>query len=116
MSNELDKTLAIKHIQPKDIAALLDNNSKKIMDDDGWTGEWSVSAKDVLDLIFDLQKSNEHKKYYYLKEGEIVEEGDEVEMSASWKDPAKWVKTNCAGHEAPNPHFTAHRKYRRLKK
>ena len=29
-------------------------------------------------------------EYYYLKEGEIIQEGDEVEMSNSIHDPAKW--------------------------
>lgn len=54
--------------------------------------------------------------YYYLKKGEIVQEGDEVEMSAKYNDPAKWVKAsaNSIGTPAPDPQFIAHRVYRRL--
>lgn len=57
-------------------------------------------------------------EYYYLKKDEIVQKGDEVEISNSWKDPAKWVlATNSIGSPAPDPRFPAHRKYRRpLKK
>ena len=54
-------------------------------------------------------------KYYYLKEGEIVQDGDEVEMSNSIHDPEKWVEAaNTVGQPAPDPQFISHRKYRRL--
>lgn len=54
-------------------------------------------------------------KYYYLKKGEVIQEGDEVEVSNKWNDPAKWIKSkNCIGDKAPDPQFMAHRKYRRL--
>ena len=55
-------------------------------------------------------------EYYYLKKGEIVQQGDEVEMSAKWNDPPKWVKAseNSIGTPAPDPQFMAHRVYRRL--
>ena len=53
-------------------------------------------------------------KYYYLKKGEEIKEGDEVEMSANYNDPSKWVKANCIGQYAPDPKFISHRKYRRL--
>ena len=54
-------------------------------------------------------------KYYHLKKGEIVQEGDEVEMSNSWNDPPKWVKAvNSIGQPALDPQFPAHRKFRRL--
>jgi len=53
-------------------------------------------------------------KYYHLKEGEIIKEGDEVESSSSYSSPAKWVKVqNTIGRKAPNPNFISHRKYRR---
>lgn len=53
-------------------------------------------------------------EYYYLKHGEVVKDGDEVEMSNSWKDPAKWVRVVASvGETAPDPSFPAHRKYRR---
>lgn len=56
------------------------------------------------------------KKYYYLKKGEIVQEGDEVEMSANYNDQAKWVKASVhsIGTPAPDPLFMAHRVFRRL--
>jgi hypothetical protein len=55
-------------------------------------------------------------KYYYLKKGEIIQEGDEAEMSEKYSDPAKWVKSNehDIGTPAPDPQFMSHRKYRRL--
>ena len=54
-------------------------------------------------------------KYYYLKKGEIIQEGDEVEISSNWNDSAKWVDAkNTVGQKAPDPSFIAHRKYRRL--
>ena len=52
-------------------------------------------------------------EYYYLKKGDVIQEGDEVEMS-EWPDEPKWVKTNCVGQQAPDPQFPAHRVYRRL--
>lgn len=53
-------------------------------------------------------------KYYYLKEGDLIKEGDEVEMSEGVNAQAIWVKTKCAGQKAPSPLFISHRKYRRL--
>ena len=53
-------------------------------------------------------------KYYYLKKGEEIKEGDEVEMSAKYNDPPKWLKATCIGQDAPDPKYIAHRKYRRL--
>lgn len=54
------------------------------------------------------------KKYYILKKGEIIQEGDEVEISNKWNDPPKWVKAILIGSTAPDPQFIAHRKYRRI--
>ena len=51
--------------------------------------------------------------YYYLKEGEIIQEGDEVEMSSNFNDPPLWVPTKCVGQKAPDPAYISHRKYRR---
>ena len=54
-------------------------------------------------------------KYYHLKEGEIIQDGDEVEMSNTIHDPAKWVPAaNTVGQAAPDPAYPSHRKYRRL--
>ena len=54
--------------------------------------------------------------YYYLKKGEIVQDGDEVEMSAKYNDPPLWAKASVhsIGTPAPDPQFMAHRIYRRL--
>lgn len=54
------------------------------------------------------------EKYYYLKKGEIIKDGDEVEISNGFHSAPKWVKTNCIGQSAPDPQFESHRKYRRL--
>ena len=59
-------------------------------------------------------KEKKMENYYYLKKGEIVEEGDEVEVSSSLSSPAKWQKTKCVGWEAPDPQYPSHRTYRRL--
>ena len=63
-----------------------------------------------------MERYRSAKLYYYLKKGEIVQEGDEVEMSAKYNDPAKWVKASkhSIGTPAPDPQFMAHRVYRRL--
>lgn len=53
-------------------------------------------------------------KYYHLKKGEIIQEGDEVEISSNCNDPVKWVLAKSVGGAAPDPSFMAHRKYRRL--
>lgn len=54
-------------------------------------------------------------KYYYLKEGEIIQVGDEVEMPNNIHDPAKWIPaSNTIGQTAPDPAYPSHRKYRRL--
>lgn len=53
-------------------------------------------------------------KYYYLKKGEIVQPGDEVEMSAKYNDDTKWVSAvNSIGTPAPDPQYMAHRVFRR---
>lgn len=93
---------------------------------DGWqtqrfakkSRKWDVLAQRKMQLIQMIEDEGnaERDRYYYLKEGDIIKEGDEVEMSANYNDPAKWVKaTNCIGEKAPNPHYMAHRVYRRLK-
>jgi len=54
-------------------------------------------------------------EYYYLKEGEIIQEGDEAEASANWNDPARWIPVNehSIGRAAPDPSYMSHTKYRR---
>lgn len=43
--------------QPSEIEKLMKDklDARKIDDEFGWTGEWRLSAKDVLDIIIDLQ-------------------------------------------------------------
>lgn len=57
-----------------------------------------------------------NEKYYYLKKGEIIQDGDEVEMSNNYNDPAKWqpAAAHTIGTPAPDPQFMAHRTYRRI--
>jgi len=59
-------------------------------------------------------KSMENE-YYYLKKGEIIRPGDEVEVSAKYNDPPKWVPASeqTIGTPAPDPQYMAHRIYRR---
>jgi hypothetical protein len=43
--------------QPSEIEKVMKEKleARKIDDEFGWTGEWRLSAKDVLDVIIDLQ-------------------------------------------------------------
>lgn len=43
--------------QPSEIAKLMKEklDTRKLNDEFGWTGEWRLSAKNVLDIIIDLQ-------------------------------------------------------------
>lgn len=49
-------------------------------------------------------------KYRRLQEGEVIEPDDEIQ-----NDDGSWAPTRCAGGLAPNPNYTSHRVYRRLK-
>jgi hypothetical protein len=51
--------------------------------------------------------------YYYLKKGELIQEGDEVDVSNGWNDPAEWRLALSVGDTAPDPAYPAHRQYRR---
>ena len=51
--------------------------------------------------------------YRQLEKGEIIQPGDEVEVSNSIHDEAKWVPAKNIGQKAPDPTFPAHRIYRR---
>lgn len=65
-------------------------------------------------LVYLITPNNSVDEYYYLKHGDLIKDGDEVEMSNSFKDPEKWVKAVLSvGQTAPDPSFPAHRKYRR---
>lgn len=50
-------------------------------------------------------------KYRRLNEGEIIQPGDEVEVDK----PYGWKPATQVGEPAPNPSYTSHRIYRRLK-
>jgi len=54
------------------------------------------------------------ESYYYLKKGEIIQAGDEVEIGNGWHAPEKWVAAgHTVGTPAPDPRYPAHRTYRR---
>ena len=55
-------------------------------------------------------------KYYYLKKGDIIQEGDEIDnCNDPWRDEALWVEAkHCIGEPAPDPQYVSHRQYRRL--
>lgn len=50
-------------------------------------------------------------RYRKLKFGEIIQEGDECQVDK----PFGWKPANCIGQPAPDPAYTSHRVYRRLK-
>jgi hypothetical protein len=52
-------------------------------------------------------------KYYYLKKGDVVLIGDEVEITNQYSPQQTWQKTICAGTIAPDPRFMTNKKYRR---
>ena len=52
-------------------------------------------------------------EYRILQDGEIIQDGDEVDISQHLNEEPVWVKTTCAGQKAPNPLYPAHRVYRR---
>ena len=53
--------------------------------------------------------------YRSLREGELIEDEDEVEASNGFNDPPLWEKTTtgCVGTTVPDPKYPAHRQYRR---
>jgi len=54
------------------------------------------------------------EKYRFLKHGEMIREGDEVDACADpWRDNARWGPTKDVGQLAPDPKYPAHRIYRR---
>ncbi len=59
MKEDIAKTFKAEQsadvLQPSDIEACLNITDKKIFDELGWTGEYHLSAKDILDLLIDKQ-------------------------------------------------------------
>ena len=55
-------------------------------------------------------KKTDWENYRMLEKGEVIRETDECLY-----DNKGWRRTNCAGSIAPDPLFTSHRWYRRLK-
>ena len=54
------------------------------------------------------------KAYRMLSEGEVIKEGDEVDIcNDGWRDDPKWVTAKAIGKLAPNPNYPSHRRYRR---
>ena len=65
-------------------------------------------------IMFQNIRRNKMNKYQYLKKGEIIRSGDEVDICVDgWRDEHKWVKTKCIGEKAPDPCYVSHRRYRR---
>jgi hypothetical protein len=46
-------------IQPQEIEKYLNNKNKRILDKVGWTGEYHVSAKDIIDMMRDISNNND---------------------------------------------------------
>lgn len=43
--------------QPSDIETYCDEKEWRHYDDDGWTGQFTISAKNILDIMIDLNKA-----------------------------------------------------------
>lgn len=58
-------------IQPTEVEQLIQEKlaDRKIYDEFGWTGEWRMSAKNVLDLIIDLQNDQKLQNHNYIMDG-----------------------------------------------
>lgn len=56
------------------------------------------------------------KRYRRLEKGEMVCDGDEVDMCRdAWRDPPDWQPAkHSIGDVAPDPDYVAHRQFRRL--
>lgn len=69
----------------------------------------------MMECFDDQMISGKFKKnqYYYLKKGDIIQEGDEVDMSMKYNENPKWVTTKAIGKAAPDPSYISHRRYRR---
>lgn len=55
-------------------------------------------------------------EYYYLKKGDIIQEGDEFDACNNpWHDDAVWVKVSkdSIGKPASDPQYVSHCQYRR---
>lgn len=50
------------------------------------------------------------QKYRQLQKGELIEATDEIRS-----DDGSWKPATRVGKEAPDPNYTSHRQYRRLK-
>lgn len=52
--------------------------------------------------------------YRYLEAGEIIQDGDEVDICRDpWRDDPVWIPATAIGRPAPDPKFPAHQIYRR---
>lgn len=45
----------MEKIQPTEIEKYLTEKGEKIFDEMGWTGEFKVSAKDIIDMLIDME-------------------------------------------------------------
>ena len=62
------------------------------------------------------ERENSRNNFYYLKKGEIIQEGDECGTMQKYNESDfNWVKEiDYIGNQAPDPQFMSHRKYRRI--
>ena len=61
-------------LQPTQIENYLTDKKKRLYDNMGWTGEFTVSAKDILDMLIDLkQPDNLPEPEIFEWKGEIFE-------------------------------------------
>lgn len=55
-----------------------------------------------------------NETYRILDAGEIIQQGDEVDVCADgWRDDPVWIPATCIGEKAPIP-YPSHRLYRRM--
>jgi hypothetical protein len=54
-------------------------------------------------------------KYRNLQKDEIVQAGDEMDASNTWKDPIKWIQVGpeTIGRVVSDPQYPAHQRFRR---
>ena len=75
----------------------------------------SSCAQEVINEQNARIRELEIERYIYLKKGDIVQEGDEAEVSNGWNAEAKWQTVTSGGRVAPDPQYPAHTIYRRTK-
>lgn len=73
--------------------------------------EQMKKADNVVKLGLASVSESTGKKYYHLREGDMIKYGDEIKYRGKWIYAIPSI-----GTKAPDPCYTSHRKYRRLMK